>query len=380
MMRYWILGVLWLVGCGAGAPLDEGEDSTLRSRLSANDEDGSADDRSDTGDADEGGVVDPTAEGEAGGVVAPQPDPQVVVGAGGQPWHSGAGVVVWCHASVPLACPVSEPAASGGQLVVVQPSHETGEFEREAPATAGDAAPVPGVPVSVLPVDVGGSLPPLPGTCVAITFAIGAGASEAGDATPVAGVAVDPAAGDDGDGVAVDPVAGDDGDGVAVDPVAGDDGDGAAVDPVAGGDGDVADHAAAGGDVGLGVPVPGLPALPPLGGCIGVSFPVPSDPVVPGEPAHAGAGTIAPTPEASGGCLSVAFASNGSAGTSFVTPVSAGSSVPGAPSAPPQLCPVQDPVAGVPAIDVAPSGAGGYPTPASDPPTPAAVSPEEEVR
>src|SRR6187455_1593147 len=48
MKRHWILGVLWLMGCGAGSPTDDGSDSTLESPLTAEDDDISSDDLADS--------------------------------------------------------------------------------------------------------------------------------------------------------------------------------------------------------------------------------------------------------------------------------------------------------------------------------------------
>ncbi|HTV23604.1 MAG TPA: hypothetical protein VMG12_33170, partial [Polyangiaceae bacterium] len=237
MKRHWILGVLWLFGCGAASPTDDGADSTLESSL-ASDNDRTDDDTSnDLSDSELASEFIPNSDAEDAPEASDTPEasntpeagdsastaatptasasPQIVIGAGGEAWQQPeAGVVVWCHASVPLGCPALEPAPSGGRLVVVQRSLETGEFEQEeaagdaapavasasaAAAPASDAAPygsaapgtapAPGVSRPALPVEVGASLPPLPGTCVAITFASGAGASaEPASGTSVPGV------------------------------------------------------------------------------------------------------------------------------------------------------------------------------------------------
>ena len=419
MMRYWILGVLWLGGCAGAPPDGGGEDAKLESQLSTDDDaanDNAADDDSaDDDSADDDALSDtefasefiPGTDSdvgggsghgdEAGGDVAPEPGtdgPELVIGVGGQPWQApGEGVlVVWCHASV-LACPAVEPAPSGGQFVVVQQSLETGEFERARATSesgvaiaggagtsasgAGDGQPGSGVgsdddgqpgsgaPSSggvaavALPVDVGGSLPPLPGTCVAITFTSGpgTGVGAGGNVTaPAPGVPVTAPSPEGASGAGAS----------AASPVAG--ASGAATQPAL------------------------LPALPPAGGCIGVSFPAPGYPGLPGEPPQAGGEVVEPAPTPPGGCLSVAFASNDASGIAFTAPVPDGSPVPATPAAPPQVCAVQVPQPGVPAGHEAPvpatprpSRAGGHPAPASEQPTPADAAPEgdepaDEVR
>src|SRR4051812_45036658 len=133
MKRHWILGVLWLTACGAGSPTDDGSDSTLESPLTADDSPGddladselasgfipnpaSGDEAADDEAADDVARDDEAAEDEAargGGNEAdeapgatPGAPPTIVIGAGGEPWEPpSAGVVVWCHASVPLGCP-----------------------------------------------------------------------------------------------------------------------------------------------------------------------------------------------------------------------------------------------------------------------------------
>lgn len=319
MKRHWMLGVVWLMACGAGSPTDTGDDSTLESPLAADDE-LADDDLSDTelasefiasaGVSDEAAADDEATEashaaddraGEAT-EAAPGVPPVIVIGAGGQPWQPPSdGVVVWCHASVPLGCPAIEPAPDAGRLVVVARSAETGDFEAMAepgvavgsgagpgtaapgappapgvprPGATGDGAPAPtgpGSPRPPLPVELEGSLPPLPGTCVAITFT---GAVSAG------GAASDAAA--PGEPVADEPVAG-----------------------------------------GAPLPaLPGMPALPPPGGCVGVAFPAVPAPL-PSAPPHAGAGPVgAPSPVPSG-CIGVAFAAEGDPSSTRATPEAA---------------------------------------------------------
>jgi hypothetical protein len=346
MKRHWILGVLWLMGCGAGSPTDDGSDSTLEAPLTA-DDDNTSDDLADSelasefipSSASDDEAADDQAAGhgaanddgapeggsEAGG--APGAPPVIVIGAGGEPWQTpGDGVVVWCHASVPLGCPAVEPVPNGGRLIVVTRSDETGEFEHEAPdepASGGASAPVfgtraaPGTPTGSgapapspapprgpLPVDVGGSLPPLPGTCVAIAFAgAGVAGTSASDAAP--------AGGEQMVGTAPSPAPG---------------------EPTAGG--------------ASSPPLPGLPALPPIGGCISVAFPGSPAPL-PGGPPNAGAGPIGvPLPPPAGGCVGVAFAAgNGEddeAGASQTAPVRVGAVAPQA-SGMPFLCAANSP-------------------------------------
>jgi hypothetical protein len=364
MKRHWILGVLWILGCGAGSPSLGGEDSTLESPLKSDDDasddntadDGSDDDLSDTELASEfipnAGSDDATADDDAAPEASAEADdaPQaaageatmVVIGAGGEPWEQPAdGVVVWCHASVPLGCPALEPAPNAGHIIVVQQSTETGEFQHDGPAGEGEisivaggaSAPAPGTPPSAgagpgtpssgtapapggpgssggsgphfpgapdapVPVDMGGSLPPLPGTCVAIRFGgVGVAGGTSSDAAPVS---------------------------VPDEPEAG-------AAPVSAPDG-----AVAGAPTPPYRPLPGIPALPPRGGCIGVGFPVPGQPgqpqpghpqpghPQPDEPPHGGGPISVPLPPAPGGCVSVAFATNDAAGASQTGTASAG--------------------------------------------------------
>jgi hypothetical protein len=362
MKRHWILGVLWLMGCGAGSPTDDGSDSTLEAPLTADDDissddladselasefipssasdDEAADDATGDGAANDNNDDAPEAGSEADDApgAAPGAPPVIVIGAGGEPWQTpGDGVVVWCHASVPLGCPAIEPAPNAGRLIVVTRSGETGEFEHEAPgepASGGASAPVfgtgaaPGTPTASgvsapspapprgpLPVDVGGSLPPLPGTCVAIAFAgAGAAGESASDASPAAGERVT---------------------GTAPLPVPGESAGSAPLPPL-----------------------PGFPALPPSGGCISVAFPGSPAPL-PGAPPNAGAGPIGvPLPPSAGGCVGVAFAAasgeDDEAGASQSAPVRVGSAAPHA-SGMPFLCAANPPTMPHPARPGRPS-------------------------
>jgi hypothetical protein len=297
MKRHWILGVLWLMGCGAGSPTDDGSDSTLEAPLTA-DDDLSSDDLADSelasefipssesDEAADDGAANDSDDDDAPGA-APGSPPVIVIGGGGEPWETPAdGAVVWCHASVPLGCPAIEPAPNGGRLIVVRRSSETGEFEHEAagepasggasapvagtgaapgtPAASGGPAPSPAPPRGPLPVDVGGSLPPPPGTCVAIAFAGAGVAGGASDASPPSGERVI---------------------GTAPLPAAGESAESAPLPPL-----------------------PALPALPPSGGCISVVFPGSPAPL-PGAPPNAGTGSVGgPLPPPAGGCVGVAFA------------------------------------------------------------------------
>jgi hypothetical protein len=385
MKRHLILCVLWLMGCGAGSPTDDSSDSTLESPLTAEDDDISSDDLADSelasefipNAADDEASDDEASDDEASDdeasddepatgarsdadeapEAAPGAPPVIVIGAGGEPWEpAGDGVVVWCHASVPLGCPAIEPAPSGGHLVVVTRSTETGEFEQEAagepaiggaigggaigggaigagasapapgtpapgtapapgaPAASGVPAPArgqPGAPRPPLPVDVGGSLPPLPGTCVAITFA---GAGGAGQSASGSASAPTFAGGERAAGTAPLP---------------------------------------APGEAAMSVPLPplpGVPGLPPSGGCIGVGFAAPPA-LLPVEPPSTGAGPIGvPMPPAAGACIGVAFAAasgeGGAAGTPAADPVPAGVPAPHAPGMP-FVCAAQPPLPGM---------------------------------
>ena len=230
MKRYLMFSVLCLVACGAGASGGgDSDDSSLSSPLSDGDDDApdpnvalastgdddatsddpwqGADERDDGASADE---ADDVPED-----IPPLPSPGgpvVVVGAGGGEWTSPAnGTVVWCHASVPVGCGASAPAPGAGRLVVVRGRPSGGEpvqvdagAEAAADAPSADASgsgvtvvsgtvdifeteAAPGQAPVAIPVTAGGSVPPLPGTCVVITFqnlGSGPGAAE-GDQAPL---------------------------------------------------------------------------------------------------------------------------------------------------------------------------------------------------
>lgn len=196
MKRYLMISVLCLTACGAGVSGEaDDDDSSLSSPLS---------------DADDE-APQPDVALASTGDVPPLPSPAgpvVVVGAGGAEWTSPAnGSIVWCHASVPVGCGASAPAQGAGRLVVVRGPAPGGEpvrveTETDAPgagASGGDvivgngtvdffeAEVAPGQAAVAIPVTAGGSLPPLPGTCVVITFQnFGAGSTAAGeDRAPV---------------------------------------------------------------------------------------------------------------------------------------------------------------------------------------------------
>jgi len=307
MKRYSMFGALWLVACGAGAGHDDSENSSLAAALEAE-----GDDAFDAADlASAGAERDPSASGEgvstahagapaAGarpsssssdcdpaapalpGSAAPSTGkPALVIGGGTRAWTAPAGgSLVWCHADVPIDCPAIEPTPDAGRLVVVQGSSDArsvpaagvasgsagaesgGEVSTQAggiifvdtmPATPGAAG------ASSLPVAVGGSLPPLPGTCVAVSFGAGGGVTVREDAsgTATAGTATAPSAG---------------------------------------------------------TASPGAPPLllPPPGACLGISFSPPSS-AIPGEPSsgagpRTGSGSVPLPPPGSGNCVSIAFA------------------------------------------------------------------------
>jgi hypothetical protein len=370
MKKYTMLSALWLFACGAGAGQEPADDSTLRSPLTANDDDatdptessaedtGSAEEPewSDAGDCE--GPATPVAGGTfpAGpGSAAPGTVPDLVIGAGGTPWAPPPGAsVVWCNVDVPIGCPAISPAPEGGRLVVVHGMTEAsgtgigaagsgsgsemgtagsgsgGEWSAQvddpavnaggtfvvyvSPDTAGGAAGA--APSTEVPVIIGGSLPPLPGTCVAVTFPTAGGTI--GDAPIPAGA---PSAGGERVGVP-------------------------AGEPTSGGS--PASGATAGGRPAF----PGtLPALPPPGECLGITFPTaPDRPAVPGQPVPDGSVAPVPAPPAAGACVHVGFATSADPDQPTPSPVPVMCAFPASPGA---------------GVAAAPS-AGGEPTPDED--------------
>jgi hypothetical protein len=437
MKRYSVLSVLWLIACGAGAGASDGEDSSLSSPLSDGDDDAaqlaSGDEENDAtvpddvwngaGESDEASAVD--------GASAPTASAGVVIGGGGRAWPGPAdgGVVVWCHADVPIGCAAIAPTPEAGRLVVVKRTSEMGaagggaievvhdeaiegsagsadsvpvgaeapdsvpgdawsEAADPVPVAGGepassaagggviyvDAMPVPGVPPAPpLPVLIGGSLPPVSGTCVAITFGAGGGGHVIGTASdgPDGGARVvrQQQADDAEPGFPGAPSAG----GGASDP-APSAGAASGTAPSAGAAPTASGAPSAGASVPAappptGIPAPPPPALPPPGVCLGVSYapgtgisgvpgspaaPVPSMPgtphdpgaPVPGYPPAPMTGVVS-VPAPPGKCVNVAFASGSD------------SSSPEAMPAPPVMCalPVPPPPVAVPTEPARPEDA-----------------------
>jgi hypothetical protein len=378
MKRYSVLSVLWLAACGAGA--GQGDDnSTLSAPLATGDED--AAEQTDLASSDEsyqpasipdtGSSCDGTEQAASAGA-DPIAAPGLVIGGGGQAWAPpAAGAVVWCHADVPIGCPAIEPAPNGGRLVVVagpigggavavdvaggEPSSGAeGEITfgeaggsavpdvettfGEAGSAAGpegeiifvDAVPMPGAPPSApVPVVIGGSLPPFPGTCVAVSFGVGGelnvavgagGIGTAPDQPPSSGIGTAPDQPPSSGGSAADPgqLPSSGSSTVPDEPPSSGSGTGGPGQPSSGGvSTDVAgvQHPSAGGSTAPTPPphggaLPGVPALPPPGLCLGVSFPVPPGAPIPGTAPVNGHGPgSAPSPEA-GACVAVAFATS----------------------------------------------------------------------
>jgi hypothetical protein len=322
MKKYTMLSAVWLFACGTGAGQEPQDDSTLQSPLTANDDDDDATDPTEpasTGDAgDTGGTQEPEWSGASdcdgptsavpGGTVsadpgsaAPGTEPALVIGAGGTAWAPPQNAsVVWCNVDVPIGCAAISPAPEGGRLVVVHAMTEAGGSEIGAPefANAGEpttnagspfvvyASPVSGgtAPSTEVPVIIGGSLPPLPGTCVAVTFPTG---GEPSVGTPItAGTAGTRNAGGESASVPAGAPA------LPSSPPA----------PASG--------ATAAGTAAFPTT---LPALPPPGECLGVTFPAPTPgyPAVPGQPVPGGNVAPVPAAPAAGACVNVAFATSG---------------------------------------------------------------------
>jgi hypothetical protein len=383
------------------APLTaEGDDTADRTELASADEpgdDAQSDDDvwTDSSDCDTPGSPAPQPGTVGGG--SSSTGPGVVIGAGGQAWTAPAnGGVVWCHADVPIGCPAISPVPDGGRLVVVQAPTDAGPLfgagtaqaagsaasepvagqagggeatevagvSETAGAGAGtaaggsgvaggtasgggtiifvDAMPAPGTPPGPpLPVVIGGSLPPLPGTCVAVSFgAAGEGGVAIGEgevSSVPAGQPAPPGYGPLPPNAGTSPSSG----------------------PVPRSTG-----------VAPGEPHPAPPpGLPPPGLCLGVSFPAPPSDVpsvtpVPGEPStggtrpnHHGAATM---PSGAGACLSVAFAA----------PADPNSPAPPASAVPPVMC----------AMPGAPMPGSGAPAPAAEPSAANEPARDDEVR
>jgi hypothetical protein len=343
MKRYSVLSALWLVACGAGAGPGDDDNSTLSAPLATDDEQAAEPSQLASADEAEEPESDPDswipagddAEPGSAGSAAPTSAPaELVIGGGGQAWSPPtSGAVVWCHADVPIGCPVIEPTPDGGRLVVVQgpmggvavdaegtqvggsaaPHGEVimGEASGSSAGPAGeiifvDAVPMPGAPPSpAVPVVIGGSLPPFPGTCVAVTF------GPAGEGTVIGGGGAGvpgqpPRAGTSAGGSGGSPSADVDSAADPVEPPSA----GSANTDVAG------EQQPTSGGASLPAPPHGavvpdapLPALPPPGFCLGVSWPAPP----PNAPSSGTSGTATgpahpPTPPTAGACVSVAFA------------------------------------------------------------------------
>ena len=159
MKKYTMLSAVWLFACGAGAGQEPVDDSTLQSRLTANDDDAtdptelpSTDDPADTGVSEESDGADasdcdePTDAVSGGtfpgdpGSAAPGAMPDLVIGAGGTAWDPPQNAsVVWCNVDVPIGCPAISPAPEGGRLVVVHGMTEAGGTMGTAGGPAGNA-------------------------------------------------------------------------------------------------------------------------------------------------------------------------------------------------------------------------------------------------
>jgi len=379
-----MFGALWLFACGAGTGHGDSENSSLAAALEAE-----GDDAFDSAElASAGAERDPSASGEgvstahagapalgagptsgSSDCAPPAPalpgsgasgtgKPALVIGGGIRAWAAPAGgSLVWCHADVPIDCPAIEPTPDAGRLVVVQGSSDalgvpaagtwTGGAGEESAGGEGSAHAggivfvdsMPATPgasaASSLPVAVGGSLPPLPGTCVAVSFGAGGGVTVHDDASGTAtelAVASDqsprPAAPSAGaSGIDTAPSAGASGIGTA--PSAGASGIGTAPSGTAG-------TAGSNGTASHGAP-PLL--LPPPGACLGISFPPPSS-GIPGEPSsgagpRTGSGSAPLLPPGAGNCVSIAFAAPTDPGAPATAPVPAPPLMCGVTAAPP---------------------------------------------
>jgi hypothetical protein len=354
MKRYSVLSVLWLAACGAGAGQGDDDKASLSAPLVTDDEDAvdstepvPAEVSAELPLPTSGGEAHDCDDPAASGTVSPSSG--IMIGGGGEAWATPTGgAVVWCHVDVPIGCAAIEPTPNGGRLVVIEgpeagtvtvdvggpeaggsegpwseiadgeagssegPSGQIADGEAGSSAAAWgesadgeaggasgsageivfvDVMPVPGVPPSPqVPVVIGGSLPPLPGTCVVVTFG---SAGEMG--FPVAGVSTAGGAGQA--------------------PSAGVSTAGGAVQaPTAGGSStDVADEPSSGTVTPTPPHAGALPALPPPGYCLGVSFPtVPAGIPSSGATAPVG-GPVSgsePTPPGAGACVAVAFAAS----------------------------------------------------------------------
>jgi hypothetical protein len=421
MKKYTMLSAVWLLACGAGAGQQPQDDSTLQSPLTADDDDGTdpTERESTSGTGDTGGTEAPEGsdgsdgDGPGGAVrggtfpaepcnTAPATAPTLVIGAGGTAWTPPQSAsVVWCNVDVPIGCPAISPSPEGGRLVVVHAMTDAGGAELgasesasaseagfgsageaefasagEATINAGDAFVVYATPVTAgaapsteVPVIIGGSLPPLPGTCVAVTFAAGGepvgapsiaggppnaggeSASVPADVSPLPSPPPAPGSGPATAGASANGAAGASASGAAGVSASG--AAGASANGAAGASASGAAGVSASGAAGVSASGATLPALPPPGECLGVTFPAtrPGYPAVPAQPVADGEVAPVPAAPAAGTCVDVAFAT------------SADPNQP-RPSRAPVMCalPVTSPVSGVAA---APS-AGNEPAPVED--------------